>query len=78
MKESNVTDSNTQVVLTEEQPFEIGKKALHGNAPDRVLRISEATWQCGEPRVSLKQTVLCTGSVNINEGQNMTDKRGAY
>lgn len=53
----------------QEQAIESGKKSLHGNVTDRVLRLFEAIRASYQPRVSLERAVYFTESFKTTEGQ---------
>ena len=51
----------------QEQAIENGKKVVHGEATDRVLRMYEAIRAYGPPRVSLDRAALFTESFKETE-----------
>jgi formate C-acetyltransferase len=53
----------------QEQAIESGKKALHGNVTDRVVRLFEAVRASYRPRVALERAILFTESFKTTEGQ---------
>jgi pyruvate formate-lyase/glycerol dehydratase family glycyl radical enzyme len=65
MKESNTS----KVLSSQELAIEGGKKVLHGNVTDRVLRMFDAIRSYGPPRVTLDRAVLFTESFKETENQ---------
>jgi formate C-acetyltransferase len=59
----------TATLTAQEEAIESGKKVLHGNVTDRVLRMYEAFRSCGPPRVALDGAVLFTESFKETESQ---------
>jgi formate C-acetyltransferase len=53
----------------QELAIEDGRRTLHGNASERVLRIFDAIRGYGSPRVTLDRAVLFTESFKATEGQ---------
>jgi formate C-acetyltransferase len=53
----------------QEQAIEAGRRTLHGNLSERVLRIFEAIRAYGSPRVTLDRALLFTDSFKATEGQ---------
>jgi pyruvate-formate lyase len=57
------------VLSAQEQAIEGGKKVMHGNATDRVLRLFDAIRCSGQPRVALERGIYFTESFKATEGQ---------
>ena len=53
----------------QELAIESGRRTLHGNASDRVLRIFDAIRAYGSPRVTIDRAVYFTESFKATEGQ---------
>src|SRR5512136_1644458 len=68
-KGGNMSSSTAQTLSAQEQAIIEGKKVLHGNATDRVLRMFEAIRASGPPRVALERAVYFTESFRTTEGQ---------
>ena len=64
-----INENIATVLSTQEQAIVDGKKILHGNVTDRVLRIFEAIRSYGPPRVALERAVYFTESFKTTEGQ---------
>ena len=61
--------SATRVLSAQEQAIESGKKFVHGNATDRIMRLFDAIRNSGDPRLTLERAVLFTDSFKTTEGQ---------
>ena len=48
-----------------------GRRAVHDNVSERVLRLFERVRTSGQPRVSLERAVFFTESFRTTEGQPM-------
>ncbi len=55
----------------QELAIETGRRTLHGNASDRVLRMFDAIRAYGSPRVTVDRAVYFTESFKTTEGQPM-------
>lgn len=60
---------NAAVLSAQEQSIEKGSKVLHGRVTNRELRMYEAIWTYGPPRVALERAVYFRESVKTTEGQ---------
>jgi hypothetical protein len=59
----------TATLTAQEEAIESGKKVLHGNVTDRVLRIFDAIRAPYQPRVALERAIFFTESFKTTEGQ---------
>ena len=64
-----VTITAVTTLTAQEEAIESGKKALHENVTDLVMRILDAIRDYGPPRVSLDRAVPFTESFQETEGQ---------
>ncbi len=58
-----------RVLSAQEEAIESGKKALHGNVTERILRMIELIRNYGDPRLTLDRAILFTESFKTTEGQ---------
>jgi hypothetical protein len=61
--------SKARVLSAQEEAIHGGKKAVHGTATDRVVRIYDALRNSGPPRVTPDRAILFTESFKETEGQ---------
>ena len=66
--------TTTQELSAQELAIESGKKALHGNVTERILRMFEAIRNYGAPRLTLERAVLFTESFKTTEGKPMVQR----
>jgi pyruvate formate-lyase/glycerol dehydratase family glycyl radical enzyme len=60
-----------EMLSTQEAALMDGKRAVHDNVTDRVLRLFERVRNSGQPRVALERAVLFTESFQATEDQPM-------
>jgi formate C-acetyltransferase len=61
--------SKGRVLSAQEVAIEGGKKALHANVAERILRMIDRIRNYGDPRLTLDRAVLFTQSFQTTEGQ---------
>lgn len=69
MAKAAVKLADPNPLSAQERAIESGKKALHENVSERILRMIELIRNYGDPRLTLDRTVLFTESFKTTEGQ---------
>ena len=69
IKSTNGTAEHLDILSAQEEALALGKRSIHGNVTDPVLRLFERTRQSAQPRVALERAVYFTESSKQTVGQ---------